>query len=154
MMDAPAHVRVSDHAFGLLDGGDIPIRTADHSTGLIVVMSAGALLYTGIDTGTVHVAITLATQPLGLVNDADTPASCTTCSCGRPHRHPPRSSGPPTSAEPGCVRRRPRHRTRPSRHPGAIACEPCSLTSASKPRSMNSTCATAEHRASATRREP
>ncbi|MEV0615372.1 hypothetical protein AB0I81_18790 [Nonomuraea sp. NPDC050404] len=63
MMDASADVRVSDHAFGLLDGGDIPIETADYSNGLIVVMSAGALLYTGIDTGLVHVAITLASHP-------------------------------------------------------------------------------------------
>ncbi|AQZ65122.1 unnamed protein product [[Actinomadura] parvosata subsp. kistnae] len=71
MMDVSAAVRVSDHAFGLLDGGDLPIGTADHSTGLVVVMSAGALIYTGIDTGTVHVGITLATQPVDL--DPETP---------------------------------------------------------------------------------
>ncbi|MEV4566229.1 hypothetical protein AB0K12_20905 [Nonomuraea sp. NPDC049419] len=62
-MDASAEVRVSDHAFGLLDDGDLPIGTADHSNGLIIVMSAGALLYTGIDTGTVHVTLTLAEPP-------------------------------------------------------------------------------------------
>ncbi|MEO3805965.1 hypothetical protein [Nonomuraea sp. B1E8] len=65
MMDASADVRVSDHAFGLLDGGDIPIETADYSNGLIVLMSAGALLYTGIDTGIVHVGLTLAARPPG-----------------------------------------------------------------------------------------
>ncbi|MEV0624042.1 hypothetical protein AB0I81_62765 [Nonomuraea sp. NPDC050404] len=35
MMDASADVRVSDHAFGLLDGGDIPIETADYANGLV-----------------------------------------------------------------------------------------------------------------------
>ncbi|TDD05396.1 hypothetical protein E1292_17170 [Nonomuraea deserti] len=73
MVDASADVRVSDHAFGLLDGGEIPIETADYSNGLVVLMSAGALLYTGIDTGVVHVGLTLASQPPdNLVPDAGT----------------------------------------------------------------------------------
>jgi hypothetical protein len=52
---ATATVRVADHLFGLVDRGAIAIDTADWSNGLVVVMAAGALLYTGIHSGTVRV---------------------------------------------------------------------------------------------------
>ncbi|MGW2254746.1 hypothetical protein ACWCXH_31825 [Kitasatospora sp. NPDC001660] len=49
------HVRAVDHSLGVLDSGRIPAETSDYSTGLIVLMSAGARIYTGIDTGPVRV---------------------------------------------------------------------------------------------------
>ncbi|MCX4749221.1 hypothetical protein OG455_27575 [Kitasatospora sp. NBC_01287] len=48
-------VRAADHSFGVLDGGQIPAETADYSTGLAVVLAAGAQIYTGVDTGPVRV---------------------------------------------------------------------------------------------------
>lgn len=55
MLTASAEVRVSDHSFGLFDRFEIPIETANWSTGLIVEMASGAMIYTGIDRGRVHV---------------------------------------------------------------------------------------------------
>ncbi len=43
-----------DHSFGVLDNGEIPMDTADHSNGLVVMLATGALIYTGIDTGNVR----------------------------------------------------------------------------------------------------
>jgi hypothetical protein len=54
-MSAWVNVHVADHLFGVVDRGDIAIETADWSTGLIVVMASGALIYTGIDRGYVRV---------------------------------------------------------------------------------------------------
>ncbi len=55
MPTTEAKIRVSDHSFGLFDQFEIPIHTADWSTGLVVEMASGAMIYTGIDRGFVHV---------------------------------------------------------------------------------------------------
>jgi hypothetical protein len=65
---AHAQVHVSDHAFGILDHGDIPIETADWSSGLIVLMSSGAFIYTGIDRGYVNVTVTVQPDPIAEVD--------------------------------------------------------------------------------------
>jgi hypothetical protein len=54
-MTSSATVHVADHSFGIFDQYDIPIHTADWGTGLIVTMSTGAMIYTGIDRGYVRV---------------------------------------------------------------------------------------------------
>ncbi|XVV10824.1 hypothetical protein ACQP2X_39190 [Actinoplanes sp. CA-131856] len=54
-----AVVAVSDHNLGIFDDFQIPITTADWSTGLAVAMSVGAMIYTGIDRGRVHVTVDL-----------------------------------------------------------------------------------------------
>ncbi len=50
-------VNVVEHSFGLFDGYDIPIETADWSTGLIVELANGAMIYTGLNRGPVQVAV-------------------------------------------------------------------------------------------------
>lgn len=50
-------VRVSDHWFGVLDAGDVPVESGDWSNGLVVKMSHGAMIYTGISHGYVRVAV-------------------------------------------------------------------------------------------------
>lgn len=57
MMSDWAAVRVDDLAFGVLDNGEIPIETADRSNGLVAAMSDGAVINTGIHTGTVRVRV-------------------------------------------------------------------------------------------------
>lgn len=54
-MSAWVNVHVADHSFGVFDQYEIPIETADWSTGLVVEMSSGAMIYTGIDRGAVRV---------------------------------------------------------------------------------------------------
>jgi hypothetical protein len=56
VISAPVNVHVADHSFGLFDQHEIPVHTADWSNGLIVTMSSGAMIYTGIDRG--HVRVT------------------------------------------------------------------------------------------------
>jgi hypothetical protein len=56
-------VPVADHAFGVFDRYDIPIETADWSTGLIVEMATGAMIYTGIDRGAVRVSADVRVAP-------------------------------------------------------------------------------------------
>jgi hypothetical protein len=68
-MTASARVRVTDHSFGIFDGDQLPIETADWSNGLIVLMSAGATIYTGIHTGHVHVTAEALAQAPGHVDD-------------------------------------------------------------------------------------
>nr|BFD90925.1 hypothetical protein KitaXyl93_22850 [Kitasatospora sp. Xyl93] len=48
-------VRAVDHSINVSDNGWIPVDTSDYSTGLIIQMSAGARICTGIDTGPVRV---------------------------------------------------------------------------------------------------
>jgi hypothetical protein len=60
-MSVWVNVHVADHSFGIFDRYDIPIETADWSTGLIVEMSTGAMIYTGIDRG--HVRVTTDVRP-------------------------------------------------------------------------------------------
>jgi hypothetical protein len=62
-MRASAAVPVSDHAYGLFDESDasMPVDTADFSNGLIVTMSVGATIHTGIDRGAVTVTVELLT---------------------------------------------------------------------------------------------
>lgn len=50
-----AQLFVAEGTFGVLDGGDIPVDTADWSNGLAAPMSHGALVITGIRTGDVEV---------------------------------------------------------------------------------------------------
>ncbi|KQV14644.1 MULTISPECIES: hypothetical protein [unclassified Kitasatospora] len=59
MTSNPVLVRVADHSFGLLDAGMIPSGPEDFSTGLIVIMTAGTRIHTGIDSGPVAVAVTV-----------------------------------------------------------------------------------------------
>jgi len=59
VMRESATVHVSDHAFGAFDQYEIPIQTADWSNGLVVAMSSGAMVYTGIDRGNVRVTVEL-----------------------------------------------------------------------------------------------
>jgi hypothetical protein len=59
----PAAVRVAEGAFGVLDGYDIPIITADWTNGLIVSMSIGALIHTGINRGQVNVRVDIRSDP-------------------------------------------------------------------------------------------
>jgi hypothetical protein len=56
-MTSSAPVHVSEHSFGVFDQYEIPIETADWSTGLVVEMSVGAMIYTGINRGYVHVIV-------------------------------------------------------------------------------------------------
>lgn len=63
MHEPPVPVYAVEHSFGLLDGYDIPIHTADWSTGLIVGMTNGAMIYTGINRGLVHVSIDIRIDP-------------------------------------------------------------------------------------------
>jgi hypothetical protein len=57
------NVGVDDHSFYILDQGEIPIETADWSNGLVVTMSADAVIYTGIHTGYVRVRAVPHTRP-------------------------------------------------------------------------------------------
>ncbi|MER5449256.1 hypothetical protein ABT065_27070 [Streptomyces sp. NPDC002764] len=50
-----AQLFVAEGTFGVLDGGDIPVDTADWSNGLAAPMSHGAIILTGIHTGDVQV---------------------------------------------------------------------------------------------------
>ncbi|WP_329028357.1 hypothetical protein [Streptomyces sp. NBC_00690] len=59
MLSDWATVRVDDLSFGILDNGEIPIETADWSTGLVAPMSNGAVISTGIHTGTGRVRVAL-----------------------------------------------------------------------------------------------
>jgi hypothetical protein len=54
-MSAPQQLFVAEGTFGVLDGGDIPVDTADWSNGLAAPMSHGAIILTGIRTGDVLV---------------------------------------------------------------------------------------------------
>ncbi|MET9847928.1 hypothetical protein [Streptomyces ossamyceticus] len=54
-MSAPLQLFVAEGTFGVLDGGDIPVDTADWSNGLAAPMSHGAIILTGIRTGDVQV---------------------------------------------------------------------------------------------------
>jgi hypothetical protein len=56
-MRQSATVYATDHAFGLFDESGLPIETADWSTGLVVQMSTGAMIYTGVDRGYVEVTV-------------------------------------------------------------------------------------------------
>ena len=56
-MTSSAPVHVSEHSFGVFDQYEIPIETADWSTGLVVEMSVSAMIYTGINRGYVHVIV-------------------------------------------------------------------------------------------------
>lgn len=57
-------VRVLDHLFGVVDKGPIDIKNADWSNGLAVLVPTGALIYTGIDRGSVSVTVkTFSTAP-------------------------------------------------------------------------------------------
>jgi len=51
-----AQLFVAEGTFGVLDGGDIPVDTADWSNGLAAPMSHGAIILTGIRTGDVQVS--------------------------------------------------------------------------------------------------
>ncbi|GAA2123034.1 hypothetical protein [Streptomyces synnematoformans] len=55
MLDNWTNVAVSHHQFGVLDSDTIDIETADSSNGLILIMSHGAMISTGIHTGYVRV---------------------------------------------------------------------------------------------------
>lgn len=56
-------VEASDGLFGLLDEGEIPAHTADWSNGLVAMMSAGALIATGVNIGPVRVQTATSTEP-------------------------------------------------------------------------------------------
>jgi hypothetical protein len=50
------------HGFGLLDNGDLDEPSADYSNGLIVILSSGAKIYTGVYSGLVAVTLRLTGQ--------------------------------------------------------------------------------------------
>lgn len=58
-----ALVTAVDGLFGVLDAGEVPAHTADWSNGLIAVMSAGALIATGVSEGPVRVQAHTGTGP-------------------------------------------------------------------------------------------
>ncbi|MEU8852204.1 hypothetical protein AB0C70_39650 [Streptomyces sp. NPDC048564] len=64
-MNAPWHeVFVGEGTFGLLDEGEIPVHSADWSNGLIAPMlQGGALVRTGIRTGSVSVCVQAQQDP-------------------------------------------------------------------------------------------
>lgn len=49
-----ASITVNDHGFYLFDGDDLAVESADWSNGLIATMDVGAMICTGIHTGTVR----------------------------------------------------------------------------------------------------
>lgn len=57
-----ARVFVGDRSFGVFDEYQIPVHTGDWSTGLIVTMSIGAMIYTGINRGYVQVTTVVRDQ--------------------------------------------------------------------------------------------
>ncbi|WP_051947370.1 hypothetical protein [Streptomyces scabiei] len=63
-MSAPQQLFVAEGTFGVLDGGDIPVDTADWSNGLAAPMSHGAVILTGIRTGDVQVTAEAHNTPL------------------------------------------------------------------------------------------
>ncbi|MFF7266700.1 hypothetical protein ACFZCL_41460 [Streptomyces sp. NPDC008159] len=62
-MSAPLQLFVAEGTFGVLDGGDIPVDTADWSNGLATPMSHGAIILTGIRTGDVQVTAETQSTP-------------------------------------------------------------------------------------------
>ncbi|WP_371658284.1 hypothetical protein [Streptomyces sp. NBC_00280] len=62
-MDSTHDVYVPEGTFGVLDAGEIPVQTADWGNGLAVPMSQGALVVTGIHTGTVRATATALVGP-------------------------------------------------------------------------------------------
>ncbi|WP_157167315.1 hypothetical protein [Streptomyces typhae] len=52
-----------DGLFGILDEGDLPADTADFSNGLVAVMTAGALIATGVAFGPVRVQTLTSLEP-------------------------------------------------------------------------------------------
>jgi hypothetical protein len=61
-----AIVRTEDHGFIVGDGEDMPIETADFSTGLAGAMHNCAMICTGIDRGPVRVTAEALSAPPGL----------------------------------------------------------------------------------------
>ncbi|MCC9738400.1 hypothetical protein [Streptomyces sp. MNU89] len=55
MTEPRVPVHVSNHLFCVVDSDTYDITSADYSDGLILVMARGAMIRTGIHTGTVHV---------------------------------------------------------------------------------------------------
>ncbi|MEU0987823.1 hypothetical protein [Streptomyces sp. NPDC005953] len=71
MLSDWATVRVDDLSFGVLDNGEIPIETADWSTGLVAPISNGAVIRTGIHTGRSRVRVALLpSEPFSTDDDA------------------------------------------------------------------------------------
>ncbi|OKH93573.1 hypothetical protein [Streptomyces uncialis] len=51
-------IDILEGTFAVLDGGNIPVDSADWSTGLAAPMTTGAIIMTGINIGTVRVTAT------------------------------------------------------------------------------------------------
>lgn len=64
-------VEAIDGLFGILDDGELPADTADWSNGLVAVMTAGALIATGVDYGPVRVQTAISSQPPPVADDQD-----------------------------------------------------------------------------------
>ncbi|ROO52867.1 hypothetical protein EDC02_7814 [Micromonospora sp. Llam0] len=60
---ATATVYVTDHSFGVFDTDEMPIEAVDWTTGLLGPLAAGAMIYTGVDRGPVHVSVDVRTEP-------------------------------------------------------------------------------------------
>lgn len=58
-----APVFINEGIFGIFDGGEVPIESADWSGSLIAPMSAGAIVRTGINTGNVQVEASTGGSP-------------------------------------------------------------------------------------------
>lgn len=57
------NIHVADHAFGILDAGELHIESSDWSNGLVSVMDVGAMVYTGIDRGYVRLQTEVVAEP-------------------------------------------------------------------------------------------
>ncbi|WP_030570847.1 hypothetical protein [Streptomyces aureocirculatus] len=64
-------VEAIDGLFGILDEGDLPADTADWSNGLVAVMSAGALIATGVAFGPVRVQTATSLEAPPAANEGD-----------------------------------------------------------------------------------
>jgi hypothetical protein len=56
-MSSPGEPTRQDHSFDISDRYEIPIETADESTGLVVGMPSSAMIDVGIDCGCVRFTI-------------------------------------------------------------------------------------------------
>lgn len=88
-MNAAWHeVFVGDGTFGLLDEGEIPVHSADWSNGLIAPMlQGGALICTGIHTGSVRVCAQAQHEPAAEIDESRPWEEIVEASVLAPHGH-------------------------------------------------------------------
>lgn len=141
-MDAPWHeVFVGEGTFGLLDEGEIPVHSADWSNGLIAPMlQGGALVRTGIRTGSVCVRVQAqqepateidASRPWEEVVEASVAAPATTSNSSHSTSALPTRTGhsqgeaAPTTASEFTPEAEKQHGTRQLKRPPRSTCSSC-----------------------------